>query len=153
MINSYLDEFRRWLQERGLRPPTINSYTWAARVFSEWAAAYQKRPFSPKDVSASLIEEYRGYLKEQFPELKKSVRRRLSGARSFARWSFESGHVTEDPLHEQFVEGAKEFRNWMMGRDIKPSTVRVNLSRLDDYGKWFKEKYGRPGNNLAKSGI
>jgi site-specific recombinase XerD len=118
-------------------------------VFSEWAAADQKRPFSPKDVSASLIEEYRCYLKEQFPGLKKSIRRRLSGARSFARWSFESGHVSEDPLREQLVEGAEEFRTWMSGRDIKHSTVRVYLSRLNAYGKWFKEKYGRPASPAA----
>jgi site-specific recombinase XerC len=52
--------------------------------------------------------------------------------------------VTEDPLHEQFVEGAEEFRNWMIGRDIKRSTVHVYLSRLIAYGKWFKEKYGDP---------
>jgi len=144
MINSYLDEFRGWLQECGLRPPTINTYLWAVRAFSSWAGSHQERPFSPKDVSASLIEEYRVYLKEQFPGLKKSVRRRLSGARSFARWSFESGQVTEDPLHEQFVEGAEEFRNWMIGRDIKRSTVHVYFSRLVAYGKWFKEKYGDP---------
>ncbi|MEA1977877.1 MAG: phage integrase N-terminal SAM-like domain-containing protein [Chloroflexota bacterium] len=143
MINSYLDEFRRWLKERGLRGPTINTYMWAVRAFSKWAASHQEKPFSIKDVSASLIEEYRAYLKEQFPRENKSVRRRLSGARSFARWSFESGHVLEDPLHEQFVEGVEEFRTWMSGRDIKRSTVRVYLSRLNAYGKWFKEKYGR----------
>jgi site-specific recombinase XerD len=144
MQKTYLDSFRRWLQERGLRPPTINTYLWAVRAFSSWAGSHQERPFSPKDVSASLIEEYRVSLKEQFPGRKKSVRRRLSGARSFARWSFESGHVSEDPLREQFVEGAEEFRNWMIGRDIKRSTVHVNISRLIAYGKWFKEKYGHP---------
>ncbi len=149
MINSYIDEFRRWLKDRGLRPPTIKSYIWAARVFSEWAAAYQKRPFSPKYVSASLIEEYRAYLKEQFPGLKKSVRRRLSGARSFARWSFESGHVLEDPLREQLVEGVEEFRTWMSGRDIRRSSLHVYLSRLNAYGKWFKEKHGRPASPAA----
>jgi site-specific recombinase XerD len=149
MINSYLDEFRGWLQERGLRPPTINSYMWAVRAFSRWSASHQERPFSPRDVSASLIEEYRVSLKEQFPGLKKSVRRRLSGARSFARWSFESGHVTEDPLREQFVEGAEEFRTWMSGRDIRRSSLRVYLSRLNDFGKWFKEKYGRPASPAA----
>ena len=149
MINSYLDEFRSWLMERGLSPPTINSYIWAARVFSKWVAGYQKWPFSPKDVSASLIEEYRGYLKEQYLGLKKSVRRRLSGARSFALWSFESGYVTEDPLHEKLVEGAEEFRKWMIARDIKHSTVRVYLSRVNDYGKWFKEKYGCPASPAA----
>jgi len=144
MINSYLDEFRGWLQERGLRPPTINTYLWAVRAFSSWAGSHQERPFSPKDVSASLIEEYRVYLKEQFPGLKKSVRRRLSGARSFARWSFESGHVTEDPLHEQLVEGVEEFRTWMSGRDIRRSSLHVYISRLNDFGKWFKEKCDRP---------
>ncbi len=149
MINSYIDEFRRWLKDRGLRPPTIKSYIWAARVFSEWAAAYQKRPFSPKYVSASLIEEYRAYLKEQFPGLMKSVRRRLSGARSFARWSFESGHLTEDPLHEQLVEGVEEFRTWMSGRDIRRSSLHVYISRLNDFGKWFKEKNGRPASPAA----
>jgi len=149
MINSYLDEFRRWLKERGLRSPTVNTYIWTARVFSEWAAAYQKRPFSPKDESASLIEEYRVYLKEQYPGLKKSVRRRLSGARSLARWSFESGHVSEDPLHEQLVEGAEEFRTLMSGRDIRRSSLRFYLSRLNDYGKWFKEKYDLPASPAA----
>ena len=149
MINSYLDEFSRWLKERGLKPPTINTYIWAARVFSEWAAAYQKRPFSPKDVSASLIEEYKVSLHEQFSGLKKSVRRRLSGARSFARWSFESGHVLEDPLHEQLVEGAEDFRTWMLGRDIRRSSLHVYLSRLNAYGKWFKEKHGRPASPAA----
>ncbi len=144
MINSNLDEFRLWLKERRLRPPTVNSYMWAVRAFSRWAASHQEKPFSPQDVSASLIEEYRVSLKEQFPGRKKSVRRRLSGARSFARWSFESGHVTENPLHEQFVEGEEEFRIWMIGRDIKNSTVHVNLSRLIAYGKWFKEKYDHP---------
>ena len=91
MTNSSIDEFRGWLIERGLRSSTINTYIWAVQIFSKWAAAYQKQPFSPKDVSASLIEEYRAYLNEQYPARKKSVRRRLSGARSFARWSFESG--------------------------------------------------------------
>jgi len=121
----------------------------AVRAFSRWAASHQEKPFSPQDVSASLIEEYRVSLKEQFPGRKKSVRRRLSGARSFARWSFESGHVTEDPLREQFVEGAEEFRTWMSGRDIRRSSLRVYLSRLNDYGKWFKEKYGRPASPAA----
>jgi len=149
MINSYLDEFRGWLQEHGLRPPTINTYLWAVRAFSSWAGSHQEKPFSPKDVSTSLIEEYRGYLKEQFPRKNKSVRRRLSGARSFARWSFESGYVLEDPLCEQFVDGADEFRKWMNVRDIKHSTIRVCLSRLNDYGKWFKERYGRPASPAA----
>ena len=149
MINSYLDEFRLWLKDRGLQPSTIKSYIWAARVFSEWATAYQKRPFSPKDVSASLIKDYRGYLKEQFPGLKKSVRRRLSGARSFTRWSFESGHVLEDPLHDQLVEGVEEFRTWMSGRDIRRSSLHVYLSRLNDFGKWFMERYGRPASPAA----
>lgn len=149
MINSYLDEFRHWLKDRGLQPPTINTYLWAVRAFSSWAGSHQERPFSPRIVSASLIEEYRVYLKEQFPGLKKSVRRRLSGARSFARWSFESGYVSEDPLSEQFMEGVEEFRTWISKREINRSSVHVCLSRLNAYGKWFKEKYGRPASPAA----
>lgn len=149
MENSYIDSFRSWLQDRGLKPPTINTYLWAVRAFSSWAGAHQEGPFSPKDVSASLIEEYRVYLKEQFPGLKKSVRRRLSGPRSFARWSFESGYISEDPLSEQFMEGVEEFRTWISKREINRSSVHVCLSRLNAYGVWFKEKYGRPASPAA----
>lgn len=107
-MNVHLQEYERWLTENAFRENTIDRYLVVARDFMEWhIQLIKKEDFSPLDVSARDLQDWKKYLLNEATYQRgkqgpkrysiNSVNNSLKAIRTFFQFFRESSVITNNP--------------------------------------------------------
>ena len=101
-----MEEFARYLREKGRAERTVSGYLADLEHFSRWFADTAGKAFAPQLLSAQDLRDYRQYLLTVQHARPATINRRLAALRAYAAWARREGLLSLNPL--EGVRGVRE---------------------------------------------
>src|SRR3989344_1487128 len=158
-------EFSSYLTGRGLSRSSIRNYTADLTRFIRWYEQAQARPFNPKEISQSHIDEYLHALKlEGQPE--NTIRRHTTTLKAFYLWinpainigTLASTQAVQSAVQSQksafnqieqenILSGQKNpiestpFSVYLLNNGLSKNSIRNYLADLSRFENWWKQSH------------